>query len=157
MIEFNTVANFSDSTLWNLAYEEIRIEEQTFPRRFPAIDPWVVPITFDSHVFAVSASTALYKDSWYTAGYLSQTLEFSGVGFTLASGATFRVPLNRTVLLIYPKLTDEFQLRFSPCGWIIDITLRIWNFNGPIITREEELLDVIRVDLARIEAKIDNP
>ena len=157
MIEFNTVANFSDSALWALAYEEVRIEPQVFPRRFPAIDPWVIPITFDSYVFAVAATTNLYQDNWYTAGYLSQNLAFPGTGFTIASGQTFKIPLNRTVLLVYPKVSSEFELRFSPCGWIIDITLRIWNFNGPIITREEELLDVIRVDLARVEAKVDNP
>lgn len=155
MIQFNTVLDLANAAQWHLAYEQYKIEQQLFPPRYPKIDGYLLPITFDRYVLACSVTTELYKDNWFTGGWLTQRLDLAGTDFGRADSSKFRLPLNRTTLLVLPNVSPQYQLWFDPAPWLIDMTLRVWEFTGAIATKEEELLDVVRVDLARIEAKIN--
>ena len=155
MIQFNTVLDLANASQWHLAYEEYKVEPQIFPRKYPHIEGFLLPITFDKYVLACSVSTHIYENSWYTGGWLTQRLALQGTDFGRADSSKFRLPLNRTILLVLPNVSPQYQLYFDPAPWLIDMTLRIWEFTGAIATKEEELLETVKVDLLRIEAKIN--
>lgn len=153
-MDFNISLDLSNAAQWQLAFEQYKLEETVFPKTFPKIPGYLLPITFDRYVIACSVTTELYQSGWFTGGWITQRVELPGTEFGRVDSFKARIPLNRTVLITLPSVSQQFQLWFDPAGWLIDFTLRVWEFNGPIGTKEQELLDVIRVDLLRIETKI---
>lgn len=152
---FDVVADLSNPAKWHLVYEQYRIEQPPFPPRFPRIEGFLLPFTFERYVFACSVSTEKYKDTWFTGGWFTQRVEASGTDFGRFEAQRIRVPLNRTQLMVLPKVAPQYQLYFDPGGWLIDFTLRIWEYTGEETSREEDLLQAVRVDLARVEFKVD--
>lgn len=132
------------------------------------IDPFEVPLLFSQHVLAINAFSRDVKPRWRTAGYLTQT--YSGVSFEDSpvsdspssptygvDAASKRIGLNTIELLTMPRLASDFYLWFDPVPWLLSLSLSIWEYQGTETPdRIEELIETIKVDIARVEVKIDN-
>lgn len=133
----------------------------------PLIEPVEIPLLFEKHIFAVNAICMEAKPRWRTAGYLKQV--YSGInledspitwsGNSPVAGVdavSKRIGLNSLELVIFPKLANNFYLWFDPVFWLPKLTLGIWEFTG-VVTPEriEELVETLKVDVLRVEAKVD--
>lgn len=131
------------------------------------IEPFEVPLTFEQHVLAITAFSSNIKPRWRTAGYLTQT--YSGVDFNSnpitatdtsptsgVDAANKRIGLNTVELVIFPQLANNFFLWFDPVPWLKSLNFSIWEYQGSITpTRVEELVETVKVDIARVEFKIN--
>ncbi len=131
------------------------------------IDPFEVPLTFDQHVLAVAAFSSEVKPRWRTAGYLTQT--YSGIDFNDTSvtatdtsptsgvdAANKRIGLNTVELVIFPRLASNFFLWFDPVPWLKSLNFSIWEYQGiESPDRLEELIETVKVDIVRVEYKLD--
>ncbi|BAU09700.1 hypothetical protein LEP3755_01730 [Leptolyngbya sp. NIES-3755] len=134
--------------------------------RAPMIEMIELPITIASRVLIVSAVHIAAKPSWRVAGTLFQ--EVAGVGVNAAATYGFgpagtavvdvsrrTILLNSTELHIFPKLATEHRYRFEAVRWLPDVTLGVWEYIGPETDTTEELLQTVKVDLVRVENKIN--
>ncbi len=132
------------------------------------IEPFEIPLLFSQHVLAINCFSRDVKPKWRTAGYLTQT--YSGVSFEDSpvsdsptsptygvDAANERIGLNTIELLTLPRLAADFYLWFDPVPWLPGLTLSIWEYQGTETPdRIEELIETLKVDIARVEIKLDN-
>lgn len=132
----------------------------------PLIPPFELPLIFEHHILAISASYAQAPPRWRTAGYLSQVysgidLAESPVTETVGSpsagvdAAKVRVGLNVLEMVRFPRLASDFYLWFDPVHWLPKLTLGVWEFQGIEPADVEDSLRLARLDLVRIEFKLD--
>lgn len=127
-----------------------------------------LPITLAGRILAVGASYLEAPPSWYTAGFFYQEVQGIRLDDTLifpnaagGSGAVLdaskrRITLNTIELHIFDRLASEHSYRFEAMQWIPKITLGVWEYLGVETDSTEDLLETIKVDLTRIEVKVDN-
>ena len=132
------------------------------------IEPFEIPLLFSQHVLAINVYSRDVKPRWRTGGYLTQT--YSGVTFEQGpisdspASPTYgvdalskRIGLNTVELVIFPKLSSDFYLWFDPVPWMPSLALSVWEYQGvETPDRIEELIETVKVDIARVEVKIDN-
>jgi hypothetical protein len=154
---------------WRLIYYQQHVGDPSKRKiRAPMIDIIELPITLASRVLAVGASYLDAPPSWNTAGYfyqevggvsLDDTLIFPGAGGGVPSvldGSKRRITLNTIELHIFPRLATEHRYRFEAMRWIPKITFGVWEYIGSESDSTEELLQTLKVDIARIELKVNN-
>ncbi len=72
-----------------------------------------VPFLFDSHILAIATSSTKVKPRWYLAGRLIQQIAALGTDFIDAQATRINLQLNRTQLVVLPKvLLTSSALRF---------------------------------------------
>lgn len=160
--------NFTGPNKWQRVYFEVKNGEPDNRRiKAPLIEPFEIPLLFSQHILAVTATCITAKPRWRTAGYLKQvysgvSLESSSTVFTVNSptsgvdAASKRIGLNTLELVIFPQLASDFYLWFDPVYWLPKLTLGIWQFTGEVSPdRLEELIETLKVDVVRVESKID--
>lgn len=132
--------------------------------RIPMIPVIELPFTLTSRILATSAVYGKAPASWNVAGYLFQsvagvniddslTFEF-GSGVTALDTSRRRLLINTTELHVFPRYATEHVYSFEPMRWIPEITLGVWEYIGSDADTTEELIQSVRVDLARIEQRI---
>jgi len=97
--------------------------------------------------------TIRFKTHWYRAGWLSQTVALNGKSTDTAKAL---IALNQTHLIEFPTHNSGYQLRFEAVRWVPELTLMIWEYTGPEQDSTEELLQTLKVDIARLEYRIGN-
>jgi hypothetical protein len=125
---------------------------------FP-IPPFQIPIQFESPILAISAENQDARAWWILGCRVRQLFDVSSGPLEVAS-VQRRVLLNRGGTLIqFPRYAPQYRLEVEIPRWHKEMSLTIWEYIGPITdTVEQSVLeqaDLIRVDLLRIETKID--
>lgn len=153
---------------WRLVYSQTHQGDPAKRRiRAPMIEVIELPVTIPGRILAVGASYIGAPPSWYTAGFfyqevggvtLDDTLVFPGVSG--GSGAVLdaskrRIILNAIELHIFERVATEHRYRFEAMAWIPRITLTVWEYIGPETDSTEDLIQATRIDLARIEFKVN--
>lgn len=164
-----TTWNFQQLGTWRLVYYQQLIGDPRNQRtRTPMIDPIEIPVTIASRVLAVGATYIQAPPTWNVAGFLYQELDqialndllvFPDIGSggnTALDTGSRRVLLNNLQLYIFPRLASEHRYRFEAMRWIPRLTLGIWEYTGMESDSDSETLEAIRVDLARLELKVDS-
>lgn len=125
-----------------------------------------IPILLDKHILAVGVSSSTAKPTWYRSGNLIQVLQqielddgviFPGSGSpsnTLDASRRLIV-LHSIQLVIFPKVTPTYSLWFQAVPWLKSLNLGIWSYTGAQSDTTEEMVELARVDLLRIESKVD--
>jgi hypothetical protein len=149
-------------------YQQLIGVESNRRSRTPMIDPVEVPVTIAGRVLAVGATYIQAPPTWNVAGFLYQELDqialndslvFPGIGGggqTALDTGSRRVLLNNMQLYVFPRLASEHRYRFEAMRWIPRLTLAIWEYIGTESDSDTETLEAIRVDLARLEVKVDS-
>ena len=160
--------NLSNAGNWRLIYYQQHVGDKSKSKiRAPLIEIIEIPITIASRVLAVGASYLEAPPSWNTAGYfyqevsgvaLDDALVFPGVSGSptaVVDASKRRITLNTIELHIFERLATEHRYRFEAMRWIPKITLGVWEYIGAETDSTEELLETLKVDLTRIEAKVN--
>lgn len=154
---------------WELTYYQKHTGNLDNRRiRAPILEPIELPYLTDKHLFLVGATSSKAKPSWLRAGYFYQqidgiqindTIIFEGLGAVPSTEVDYTrrmIKLNAIELVQFPKISDNFRLRFEALPWIEEITLGIWEYTGTETDSTEELIQTVRAKLETIEFKIDN-
>lgn len=151
--ELNNAAN------WQLAYQEYKEAEQATPQGgYYPLPSFEIPITFSNRILiARTVSTIPAGKRWKWAGRLRafQTYPNNGVNSQKSEVADYSLYLNRSKLLIFPEIANNYELVLSDAFWLRNLQLTIYEFTGEATDNLTDLTLSIQSDLARIEAKID--
>jgi hypothetical protein len=159
------------SNKWSRLYYE-RHEGNPENRRIraPYVEAFEIPFVLQRRVLAVTCTAPVneIRASWHTGGYLTQVysgIDLMGVSQTIPTvggsptvavdGEKKRVGLNSVELVIFPLLAPQFYLFFEPVRWLKNLTFGLWEFTGAEHDSVLEQIEASRVDLARIEFKIN--
>lgn len=142
-----------------MIYDETRTVTRTPDNRYVPLPAFEIPYLFSTPVLAIKAISTKAKAGWKYAGILTQRVQLgtSGSANTLPLAETQRrsLRLQRTELCIFPMLTAQYDLVHECPFWVEDMRLIIWEYVGPIIDNTNELVELARIDILRLEAKFD--
>jgi len=146
---------------WPLVYSDRRevITDPSAPRGYVGIAPWEIPVIFTSPLIAATTSSLDSRSTWYVGCRLRPKYQL-GSEVLDAVGNQAVVPINRDPVLIrFPRWKSEYSLMVEVPYWFLSIGLDIWEYTGDLDSVTDDLVrsqtDAIRVDLVRIETKID--
>lgn len=159
--------DFTGPNKWRRVYfNTFRGDSQNKKIRAPLIAPFELPLLFQQHILAITVVCSIAPPRWKTSGYLKQV--YSGINlettpelFTIGSpasgvdAASKRIGLNTLELIKFPKLANDFYLWFDPVPWLPVLSLALWEFQGKEVDDLVELIETVKVDLVRIEEKIN--
>ena len=162
--------NPSDFGAWELTYAKKLVSANNQPSGLflPYLDIVEIPYIPTSGIFLVGTFSLEAKPTWYRAGYLTQEIRsvkindsvlfegLPGSPDTTVDASTQVIGLNRIQLVILPKYSSNFSLRFEPVPWLKKLSFTLWEHKGTETDSVEELLEATRVKLETIEFKIDN-
>jgi hypothetical protein len=148
------------STNWTEAYSTQRFEIQ-FPGRLPPrkqIPSFVVPVLVDSPILAIWTDSDGKRPNWNLGGFVRWGIQSASIGPELRSlnSQSQSLQLGESTLLDLRETgVQSFQLRIFPQRYLPDLRLKVFEYIGPIGDSTEDLINIARADLTRIEAKID--
>lgn len=145
---------------WQQVYDENFAGDPAPNNRYYPILDRVVPVLFDSPILAFAASSTDARSNWRLGYWARQYIAPSGIGTGAIESRQIKAYLNRTVLSRFELLAREYQVRLSFPYWLRTVSVGIWQYTGSIDDATEALirerLDIVRIDLLRLEAKIDS-
>jgi hypothetical protein len=151
---------------WQLIYaKQLLGRENPVMRGIPLIDVQEVPVLIEERILAVSATYLLAKPTWNTAGWLYQEVDvplddgftFEGIGGanTTLDVAKERIGLNGNQLVIFDRVANQHRYRFEAVPWMPKLSLAMWAYIGPESDPTDELVQSLKLDVLRLETKID--
>lgn len=155
------ILNLADASSWQQIYNETFVGEPTNirPGWFP-IPAFVVPILLHSPYVAIAASSDDAASNWRFGFFARQFISPAAVGVGSLESYAVKAFLNRAVIAKFKMFSAQYQLRIEIPWWHKSMSVAIWEYVGPIDDTSDKLVrdttDVIRIDLLRIEQKIDN-
>jgi hypothetical protein len=138
-------------THWEQIYNETKTAVTPLPGRFSPLKRIDVPILLHEPAIAVGISSSTSPTHWRYAGELIQRHTISGVSSGLVDGQKTRCLLNNITLIQMPLLTPDYRLSFDVPPWIQSIDLSVWRYTGPIGDVTNDLIESLKVDIARLE------
>lgn len=152
------ILNLQAAENWQLAYNETVVAGQFSGGYFP-IRPFDLPTLFESPILLVQAEYLDAKPWWFLGCRLYQLVN-TGVSTGAATGRFARVPVNRPALVRFPRYAAQYGLRVEVPPWFDRLKLSVFEYVGTLTDSTEALIqeqsDLIRVDLVRIETKLNN-
>jgi hypothetical protein len=158
--------NLSQLGNWQLIYAKQLVgAPPSTVRGVPRIEIQEIPVLIEERILAVSAVYLLAKPTWNTAGWLYQEVDvplddgftFEGVGGpnTTLDVAKERIDLNGNQLVIFDRVATQHRYRFEAAPWMPKLSLAIWAYIGPETDPTDELVQSLKVDVLRLETKVD--
>ncbi|ANV86057.1 hypothetical protein [Picosynechococcus sp. PCC 7117] len=130
---------------WELFYSETKARVVNGEVAFP-IEDWEAGLLADAELLAVYCETTEGRDSWRFGGWIrigfSTGLTVGGIPDAESSQAR-RMQLNAVKLFPVQKYGSEYSIGFSVPYWLPDITIRVWQYIGPIVYPDYALLQSI--------------
>jgi hypothetical protein len=152
----NTASN------WNLSYQDTRnaTSGKVYGKKFTwSIDAWTIPILFESPILAVHCGSQSASTGWKRGGWLTREQRQASLTPDLQSLSDTgrRVRLHKGTLIDFTQApqVSSYALTFEPSIWLQDVTLTIYSYTGPIDDTLFDELGALKIDLLRIEAKIN--
>jgi hypothetical protein len=140
---------------WEPIFDEVYDAVSVAPGAFTPIPRKEIPILLEESVLAVGTSSSTSPANWRYAGRLVQRANISGVSTGLVDGQDVRCKLNLISLVVFPLLVPQYRLAYDFPPWIQNLSLSLWRYIGPETTDLNELVETLKVDIARVENKID--
>jgi hypothetical protein len=150
-IEFDLTA----PDVWEYVYDETKTAVQPTPETFISIPRISIPILLHGRVIVVGTSSSNAKPNWRFSGTLSQRLVIPALGTGLVDGYKETIRINALSLLVLPALTPDYRLDIDVFPWIRDLSISIWRYIGPEVDELVQLIETVKVDLIRVESKLD--
>lgn len=152
------ILELSSSANWEQVYNETKSATYLNRTDFMAIPAFTLPFILNSPYIVVEASNINAKPWWFLGCRLQQVISV-GIAPNAVATDLWRVPVNRPMLIRFPRLVEDYLLKIEIPPWFDRMKIAVHAYTGTIKDSTEELIiersDVIRVDLTRIEAKID--
>lgn len=144
---------------WNQIYDESRTAQPaTEAGGYYSIPIFEIPIILQSRVLAVRCLSTTAKYSWRFAGNLKPQVAapIAGINSPPLEVASIYLQLNRTRLIVLQPYATNYNLVLENAPWLKDLRVTIWEYTGAIEDTTEELIGIARIDILRVEAKVDN-
>lgn len=146
--------------VWTQVFDELREATKLSETFYAPIPAFEIGFSFEAHILAIRCLSQTAKANWRFAGNLSQRLQINTGGtaspLPTVTAEQIALRLNRAKLVRFPRLTAAYELLFEPPHWLKDLRLTVWQYTGTESDTTEEMVDAARVDLIRIEHKIDS-
>lgn len=156
---------------WELAYagaKEATAERQKNSRLFRRlIDPFDIPVVFDSHIIAAAATYKQAPVTWYNCGNFIQLVLGTTIndpdawnqGYTgmepMIVGRR-RLRLNQSLeLFVFDPVSREMRLGFDPLPWIPRFSFGIYQYIGPATDSTEDMIEALQAQLTVMDAKLN--
>lgn len=148
---------------WELIYSSKLVP----PPGGKSIDPVDLPFVAESRFLIIGATCISAKKTWNQAGYLTQVLDQIAVDdrivypglisppANIADADCKLIPLNALKLVEFSSFSPQFRLHFRILPWIKSLSLAVWQFTGTESDTILEQVELARVDLLRVESKVD--
>lgn len=153
------ILELSNPAHWEFVYNETFRAGALPGNRYIPLQPVDIPVLVSSPLLVIEAENLDAKPWWFLGCRIQQRFSV-GIAPDTALGAFVRVPVNRPRLFRFPRLSADYSLRAEIPPWYDRMKIVIYEYTGPIGDTTERAVieqgDLIRVDLTRIETKIDN-
>lgn len=155
----NLIVDLTNQANWLQVYDQSHEVTNRTSISYTPMPPIEIPFLFDRRILSVKTTSEAAKPYWKYAGLLTQRFRIgSGGTNTLLPIADFsrrKLHLNRTELIIFPQYTENYELLLDPPYWFEDLRLTIWEYTGPEANSTDELVELTRIDVLRVEAKVN--
>lgn len=155
----NPIVDLNNPDHWDMVYNQTTHAGRLSSIEYYPIAPFDLPILCTSPLLFVSAENINAKPWWYLGCRLQQRIQ-TALSPGDVVGRFAKVPVNRPSLFRFPMYAAQYSLRCEIPPWFEQMKLAIWQYSGPIGDSTEQLIqdnsDLIRIDLIRIETKVDN-
>lgn len=152
------LVNFGDETNWQPIHNQTVVAPQRGGAQYVPLLPFDLPVLVSSPILMALAEN-LDVRPWWFLGYRLQQLVETGIAPGEMVGGFANVPLNRPKLIRFPRYSAQYALRVHVPPWLDRMKIVIYEYVGDISDTGEALTqeqaDLIRIDLLRIEAKIN--
>jgi len=142
--------------VWEFLYDESKTAQTPGPGVFVPIPRVTLPIILQEKVLVIGTSATDTKPSWKSAGSVTQRLLIPGLGQSGVDATRQNLRLNALTLLIFPVLTPDYQLDIDVRPWLRNLDISVWRYTGPEQNDIVELIQTLKIDVLRVEAKIDS-
>ncbi len=154
------IVDFGSNANWQQVFDESRSAVAVTEKDFIPIPAFELGFLFDSPILAVRTLSTTAKAKWRFAGEMSYRLQLGSGGATsplpTVTAAKRSLRLNRAELHRFISYTQDYELLVEPAYWLKDLRLTIWQYKGGISDTTEELIETLKVDVLRVESKIDS-
>ena len=144
---------------WEQIYDETFTAQGLPNGAFYPLDPVIMPVLLTSPILALAASSTDARANWRLGYWARQYIAPAGVGFGALETSTEKAFLNRTTIARFHLWAPQYQLRLAFPYWVRSMSVGIWQYTGPVGDSTEafiqEQIELTRVDLLRLETKID--
>lgn len=153
------ILNLLDPASWQQVYDEARTAQlATSEGGYFPIPIFEIPVSMQSRVLAVRCLSSTAKFRWRFAGNLKPQVlaPIDGINSPPVEIASIYLQLNRTKLIVLQPYAENYNVVIENAPWLQDLRITIWEYKGEIEDTTEELIGVARVDILRVEAKVDD-
>jgi len=116
--------SLDDESYWQVVYNGFHSETSGNP-----IGKISIQQSFTRHTIRVYAISLVAKPHWWFAGTLYQLLGNNSEP-DFEDSRSWRVPLNRIILIQLPELTTNYRIKFEVPHWHKEIALVIEVYTG---------------------------
>lgn len=141
--------------VWEFLYDESREAQQPAPGQYIPIPRVTLPILLQEKVIVIGTSSTKVRPNWKSAGTVTQRLLIPSLGVGVVDGFRQNLRVNALTLVVFPQLTPDYQLDIDVHPWIRDLDISIWRYIGPEQNDIIELIQTLKIDVLRVEAKVD--
>ncbi|MEH1883997.1 hypothetical protein [Nostoc sp.] len=150
----------SNPNNWNQVYDEARVATQKEGAIYSyiPIPVFEVPFLFTSHVLVVRClCTIPTGKNWRWAGNLRYQFSapVAGINSPTITATEISLRLNRTKLIKFPKIANNYQVSIGDAYWLTNLRITIWEYLPALENYTDNLILELGDDLTRIEGKID--
>lgn len=153
------IVDFQVNGNWQQVFDESRLAVAITDKTHAPIPAFELGFLLDSPILAVRTLSMTAKAHWRFAGVISSRLQLGSGGaaspLPVVTSQKRHLRINRAELHRFVPYTTNYELLVEPAYWLRDLRLTIWQYVGAIEDTTEELIGTVKVDLARIELKID--
>jgi hypothetical protein len=127
-------------SVWNHTEQAVTNGEYFYP-----IEDFHCPVVLTNQYCLVTAVSSLASQTWRTAGYCSMIVESNSPTYGIDTAyVESKLLFFGQNLLIYPDVTDSYQLLFGVKPWIRQLTIDVKRYIGPIVEPYDPILEQIR-------------
>jgi hypothetical protein len=153
ILDLSNQANFLQ------VYDVLREVEPAGNGYSTPIPAFEIPFLFSRPVLAVKAFSQSARSYWKYGGTLTQRVQLGSGGtnslLPIAENNRRSLRLGRTELCYFPMISSQYELLLECPHWLDDVRVTIWEYVGPITTEQMQMWELLRIDVLRVEAKVN--
>lgn len=155
------VLQLNDPGNWDLIYSELLTADSISATNYRPIQPFMVPIAFSSSWIAIGTSSRYARPHWFMGCRVQSVIRVPDSPFGDIIGQQVVVPLHNFGIYRFTSLDSQLRLKVLVPMWHRELGITIYEYTGAASDTTEDLIresiDIVRVDLARIEFTVNNP
>ncbi|MBW4514170.1 MAG: hypothetical protein KME11_03085 [Timaviella obliquedivisa GSE-PSE-MK23-08B] len=144
-----------DAANWEKVYDQSYQGSAITPTRYTPIPPFVISRLFPSHTLLIATDSSEALAHWRLGVRVQMIIDAPSTDFVQIDTNQISIPINRGLLVRFPKLSTLYRLRVEVPKWHRTMRVTIWEYSGTEAS-DTETLEFIREDLQRLEGKVNS-